>query len=101
MGTTASATPLLRKSAKKFFTSNETPAALAWIDALSPLHFRLFVVDLHAALSSALIDDGNGGELSRTLEEWQATAEVDANPELAKRLRAPRQTKQYCAWKPE
>ncbi len=101
MGSTATATPQLRKSAKKFFTSNETPAELGWIDALSPLHFRLFVVDLHNALSNALIDEGNADELSRTLDEWRATAEIDANPDLSKRLMMPRQKKHYRAWKPK
>lgn len=97
---TAVATPVLRKSAQRFFTSDETPQGLEWIEYLSPLHFRLFVVDLHTALSNALIHMEDGEALQRTLEDWQATAEVDANPELAKKLKSPRQKKKYRAWKP-
>ena len=97
---TAVATPVLRKSARKFFTSDEMPAELEWVEFLSPLHFRLCVVDLYAALSNALISEKDGEALQRTLEEWQATAEVDADPELAKKLRTPRQQKKYVAWKP-
>jgi len=58
------------------------------------------VVDLHAALSEALIHRKNGEALRRTLEDWQATAEVDANPDLAKKLKTPRSKKSYRAWEP-
>ena len=94
------AAPMLRKSVRRFFTSDETPRELEWIEHLSPLHFRLFVVDLHAALSNVLIYKEDGETLQRTLEDWQATAEVDANPELAKKLKTPRHKKKYRAWKP-
>lgn len=94
------ASPVLQRSAQKFFTSEELPEEFAWINSLSPLHFRLFVVDLHGALSEALIQKKSGDALQRTLEDWQATAEVDANPDLAKKLKTPRSKKNYRAWEP-
>lgn len=97
---TAVATPVLRRSAQKFFTSDETPEELAWIKCLSPLHLRLFVVDLHTALSNALIHKEDGEALVRVLEDWEATAEVDADPELAKKLKTPPAKKTYREWKP-
>ena len=96
---TAVATPVLRRSAEKFFRSDETPEEFQWIERLSPLHSRLFAVDLHAALSNVLIHKDDGEALRRTLEDWQATADVDANPELAKKLRTPREKKKYVAWR--
>ncbi len=100
MGAAIADTPALRKSAQKFFRTEKTPEELEWITLLNPLHFRLFVVDLHRALSTSLIQNGNGELLKRTLEEWQATAEVDADPELVKKLRTPRGRKTYLAWEP-
>ena len=97
---TAVATPVLRKSAQKFFTSEETPEELAWIECLSSLHFRLFVVDLHTALSKVLVYNEDGEALVRVLEGWQATAEVDADPDLAKKLKTPRSRKSYREWEP-
>jgi hypothetical protein len=96
----AVATPVLRRSAQRFFTSQETPEELEWITCLSPLHFRLFVVDLHTALSSALIHKEDGEALRAVLEDWKATAEVDADSELAERLKTPRSKKKYREWKP-
>ena len=96
----AVASPTLQRSAQKFFTSEELPEELRWIERLSALHFRLFVVDLHKALSEALIHKKNGEALRRTLEDWEATAEVDANPDLVKRLKTPRNKKNYRAWEP-
>ena len=94
-------TPALRKSAQKFFTSDDTPEELEWIHCLSALHFRLFVVDLHSALSNALIHRANGDALRQVLEDWQATAEVDASEELAGKLKSPHSRKKYREWKPE
>jgi hypothetical protein len=92
--------PVLRKRARRFFTSDATPPELEWVANLSPLHFRLFVVELHEALSNSLIRKGNGERLREVIEDWQATAEIDADPDLAKKLRKPRSEKSYREWNP-
>lgn len=98
----AIAAPVLRQKVQRFFNSAKIPRELSWAKRLSDLHFRLFVVDLHKALSEALIHDGDGdGELLRqTLEDWYATAEIDSEPTLAKKLKTPRSRKKYREWKP-
>ena len=96
----AVALPTLQRSAQKFFTKQELPEEFLWIEQLSPLNFRLFVVDLHNTLSEVLIHKRDGNALRQMVEDWQATAEVDANPELSKKLRTPRSKKTYRAWEP-
>lgn len=100
MGAAVADNPALRRSARQIFTSQKVPPGLAWINDLSRLHYNLFVVDLHTALSSALIHKDNGDALIQVVEEWQATAEIDADPELAKKLKTPRSKKTYREWKP-
>ncbi|MCH7511449.1 MAG: hypothetical protein IIB19_03675 [Chloroflexi bacterium] len=97
----AIAAPVLRQKAQRFFNSAIIPRELSWAKRLSDLHFRLFVVDLHKALSEAFIHDGDGELLRQTLEDWYATAEIDSEPTLAKKLKTPRSRKKYREWKPE
>jgi len=54
---------------------------------------------LHDALSGTLIHKGNGERLREVLEDWRATAEVDADPALSKKLKTPRQKKTYREWR--
>ena len=93
--------PVLRQKAQRFFNSAIIPKELSWAERLSDLHFRLFVVDLHKALSEALIHTGDGELLRQTLEDWYATAEIDSEPTLAKKLKTTRSRKKYREWKPE
>ena len=37
-------------------------------------------------------------QLRQTIEDWQATAEVDAEPKVAYYLKLPREKKEYKAW---
>lgn len=92
---TAVAPDRYRESARVFFTSDETPDVLAWVEHLSPRHFRQFVVELHQALSTVLIDPSKIDDLIHLIEDWEATAGIDADPELAKRLKTPREQKHY------
>jgi len=88
------------------------PAALAWVDSLSPLHQRLFYFDIAGLVSRALLaaftrqarrlDDDLARQLESSLDEllasWKATAEVDTNPELAEQLLRPTESKRYREW---
>lgn len=101
MGAVAVASPEIREKAQEFFRSEKLPRGFEWVEYLSPLHLRLFVVDLHKALANALIHEGDSETLVQVIEDWKATAEVDADPELSQRLKMPREKKRYREWKPE
>ncbi len=75
MGTTQT----LTEDARAFFASDELPDRLHWAGWLSPLHLRLFAVELNAALASPTPDPVG---LTSLLDSWQATAEMDASPDL-------------------
>lgn len=92
--------PRLRRKATRFFETNDLPEGFEWVERLSRLHYRLFVVDLHRALADALIHKENGERLREVLEDWEATAEVDSDRELVAKLRKPRSEKRYREWKP-
>ena len=52
---------------------------------LSPLHYRLCVAELHTAMGQAHLTD-DWAPVARLIDDWEATAHVDASPELAKAL---------------
>lgn len=92
--------PKLRRRATRFFTTNGLPTGFEWVEKLSSLHYRLFIIELRDALANAVIRKEDGDTLAAVLEDWEATAEVDANPELAHKLKSPRSEKQYRDWTP-
>ncbi|MBA4181905.1 MAG: hypothetical protein C0506_15045 [Anaerolinea sp.] len=75
--------PTLADEAHQFFASDELPASLWWVAWLSPVHLRLFAVELTDALASPSPDMA---DLEALLESWEATAELDASPELQARI---------------
>lgn len=77
------ASPTLADEARQFFAADELPASLGWVEWLAPVHLRLFAVELAAALASPVPD---AAALEALLESWEATAELDASPELQARL---------------
>lgn len=72
------------------------PKGLEWIDELTHAHQRQFAVDLYSALARLNVSE-DIGEIIELLEEWEATAEIDAAGEVAEALQAP---KHYRAWNP-
>lgn len=95
----ALALPQLTEMARTFFHKDELPAEFAWVDFLTPHHLRLFVVDLNDAIKAST-EDG-GASLREVYDSWEATAAVDADAALQKRLLAGRdQKKSYPAWRP-
>lgn len=77
----AEAPEQLRDHAVEFFRQPELPDSLRWVDDLTPLQLRLFAVELADALKDCLIS-GDYGELITVIEDWEATAEVTASPEI-------------------
>jgi hypothetical protein len=82
----------VRRDAEQYFKAPQLPETFAFTNDLSPLHQRLFVRDLWEALARAAIDptEESLAELVDLVEAWEATAELDASPELLARIRAPK-----------
>jgi hypothetical protein len=91
--------PRIRQTATRLFEKEDIPKGLEWVAMLSPLNYRLFIIDLYAALAKAAINRESVDALYELLEDWKATAEVDANPDLAARLKTPRDKRTYREWK--
>ena len=80
----------LKRRATKLWQQDELPREFAWMEHLSPMHYRLCLIELHAAIAEAHVT-GDWEPVVRLVEDWEATALVDANPELAQQLTAGRQ----------
>ena len=72
--------PTLKTQATRLWKRDELPNALKWLEELSPLHYRLAIIDLHNAVSQACLTDGADDwvRVAELLEDWEATAELDA-----------------------
>ena len=86
----------LREAAMCFFREEELPETLWWVADLSPLQLRLFSVELSDRLKTALIS-GDDGPLCRTIESWEATAEVMSSPEVRAALERPVDEREYVS----
>jgi hypothetical protein len=62
--------------------------AFGWLEFLSAADRRLFAGEFARVVTAAAELD-NYGPLSQLVREWRATAEVHADPKLARRLRRP------------
>jgi len=91
---TLSDPPALKRTVSSLWASNDIPSELAWIEKLSPLHYRKFIVELHDAAGGAFISN-DWDVVAELLEDWEATAEIDANPKLARRLLSNAREKGY------
>jgi hypothetical protein len=75
----------LRDDAIRFFRESVPPESLQWVEHLSPVHQRLFAVEIADAIKEiALTSDLSG--LVATLEDWEATADLDSSPEAQAEL---------------
>ena len=61
------------------------PPEIAWIADLSPTHLDEFLRDFITGIRMAA-DSGNFAALQASLYNWEATAEVDRDPELHEEL---------------
>ena len=64
---------------------NELPASLDFVRHLTPVHLRLFAVELSDAIKECALTE-DFARLTELVEGWEATAEVDASPELQAEL---------------
>ena len=86
----AEAPQRLREDALAFFREPGLPESLAWVDDLDALHLRLFAVELADALKVALLTNDDR-DLATLIEDWEATAEVIASPEVVAEIMRPKQ----------
>ena len=82
----------------ELWTRDELPAELAWIDALSPRHQRLFFGELQFEWSRYCATR-DADRLAAFFEDWQATSEADADPEHAAFLASDKSAGDYDDWK--
>jgi len=68
-----------------------------WFFQLQSKHCREFLNEFRESWHAA-VEQGEWEQLRQTIEDWQATAEVDAEPEVAYYLKLPREKKEYKAW---
>lgn len=82
----------VRDDALEFFRQSEVPERWSWVHALSPLNQRLFAVELADAIKQATIT-GDNEPLIQLVAEWQATAELDASPDVLEEVERPKERK--------
>ena len=86
--------PALKDKTTGLWRDGPLPPELAWAEQLSQLHYRVFLVELYEAIGAACIHDDWVG-VAELLEDWEATAEVDANERLSKYLLSKPEEKDY------
>ncbi len=87
----------VQRDAQNLFRESAVPETFAFFNDLSPVNQRLFVIDLWHALSRSVIDASEGSirDLLLLIEGWEATAELDSDPEASASLQRPSQYKPF------
>ena len=86
--------PDLMNKTRELWQTEDIPPELAWMERLSPLHYRMCIAELHDALGAACIN-GDWDPVAQLLEDWEATALLDANPEFASLLKTESSDEEY------
>ncbi len=76
------------------------PSGFEWVQSLKPSHLIQFTTELTEAMGRMGIT-GDNSEVIELLDAWQATSELDADPEDAADLLRPREEKEYVGWSPK
>lgn len=79
-----------KDAALSYFRVSHLPKGWDWVDALTPVHQRLFAVELADAIKDATIA-GEARGIVELLDDWQATAELDASPDVLAEVHRPKQ----------
>ncbi len=87
----------LKEDARDVFRVPDLPASFDFFSQLSPLNQRLFVLELWESLSRRAISDDEQDlkKLVTLVEEWEATADLDAVPEVAEAIRRPKRRRRF------
>ena len=83
---------------RALYEHDELPDGLLWINDLSPRHQRLFYGEIQFEWSRYCLTNNLSG-LVEFFEDWKATAETDANPELSAALLGEHGEDEYDPWK--
>ena len=86
--------PSLKNKTRGLWQTEDIPPELAWMERLSPLHYRMCIAELHDAVGAACIDE-DWDRVAQLLEDWEATALLDANPEFASLLKTESSDEEY------
>ena len=86
------------EQARGLWENDELPPDLAWIENLLPRHQRLFYAELQYQWGRYCATQ-DGEPLLVFLEDWQATSEVDRNPELSAELLKAGNKGEFEEWK--
>jgi hypothetical protein len=78
----------------------ELPEEFDWVRDLTSEHLIQFAVELKDALARMGVS-GSNAEVIELLDAWEATAEIDADPDLAASLQRPREERNYVDWVPD
>jgi hypothetical protein len=76
-------TSSLKRQAIKLWQQDQLPRQFTWMERLSAMHYRLCLIELHSAIAHAHLT-GDWDAVARLVDEWEATALVDANPDFQK-----------------
>ncbi|MEX2100186.1 MAG: hypothetical protein WEB19_02120 [Acidimicrobiia bacterium] len=80
----------IRRDAEAMFRKSAIPNTLEFSERLSPLNQRLFLVELWDALSRLKLAPPSRDDLRalvELIEAWEATADLDSAPEVAREIR--------------
>ena len=86
--------PTLKRKTRALWQKEDIPLEFAWITQLSSLHYRIFIAELHDAASHACMTN-DWDRVEKLLCDWEATAQMDARPDLAKYLLSKPEDKDY------
>ena len=82
---------------RELYEHDDLPEELRWIEHLAPRHQRVFYGEVQLEWSRYCMTQNTSG-LVKFFEDWQATAEADANPEHAAFLLANHGEDDYEEW---
>lgn len=84
----------LQQEVTQLWRADEIPPQLSWLENLSPLSYRLCIVELYSAVARAIMTN-DWTDVSELIEGWEATAEVESDPEMVKELREPKEYEEF------
>ncbi len=80
------------RDAEQMFRASDIPESFRFFERLSPLNQRLFTIELWDALArvGTIGDEASRAALVSLVEAWEATADLDAAPEVVRLIRQPK-----------
>lgn len=88
----------IQRDAEDYFKTNRVPESLAFVSRLSPLHQRLFAHELWQAAARVAMSMAPDAleDLVELVEAWEATADLDADPDRLRQIEAPKEYRELA-----